>query len=138
MQVQKCSFSFIVVLQKICKQVFENLETAEVKGNFHHFQSLPIDIRREIGDFITEVADCCWLMTISNPKLVLNFEAEDREYSGKIKDRFVEFSSDEPIVVPGKAQGTIVGIAWPSVELELGEVIFQKGEVITAAVDSPV
>ncbi|XP_052281672.1 uncharacterized protein LOC127879096 isoform X5 [Dreissena polymorpha] len=83
-----------------------------------------------IKTFLAELADVSWLMVTSNPPLILNFDVKGKEYTARIKERFVECGTSEAISHCKCEPGHVLLVAWPSVELENNKGYLTKGEVV--------
>ncbi|XP_045165113.2 uncharacterized protein LOC123529012 isoform X2 [Mercenaria mercenaria] len=84
----------------------------------------------KLEDFFNEFVDTCWLIAISHPKLLLNFDVLGKMYEGSIKDRFRRYSCQDTVKDMSKVKDTILEVVWPCVELEDGSGIHAKGDII--------
>ncbi|XP_045167305.2 uncharacterized protein LOC123530591 isoform X2 [Mercenaria mercenaria] len=89
------------------------------------------EVKGKLENFFTEFVDICWLMTISHPKMLLNFNVIGKPYCGTTKERFKQYSCQDTVSDETLPNGAIFEVVWPSVELENGEGICAKGDVIT-------
>ncbi|XP_052269583.1 uncharacterized protein LOC127871008 [Dreissena polymorpha] len=101
---------------------YENVETI-VKTNSAN-QTIVL-VRR----FIKDMIEVCWLMSISQPPLVLNFDVEGILYTPDAKQKFTEYSTEDVIDLDYEP-GTIILVVWPSVEHRDKSGFLKKGEVI--------
>lgn len=69
-------------------------------------------------------------MTISQPKLILNFNVIGQLYEGSVRDRFKQYACQDTVTDMSKVKNSISEVVWPSVELEDGSGIYTKGDVI--------
>lgn len=83
-----------------------------------------------LSKFLEDFADCCWLMTVSQPRLILQFKVIDELHDGKLKERFTKYSCQDTVVDKTMVKGSIKEVVWPCIELEDGTGYFKKGEVI--------
>ncbi|KAL4226807.1 hypothetical protein ACF0H5_014785 [Mactra antiquata] len=116
----------------IAKIIFEELtEKEEFKSMLpkeEQAKSKGLDMMRK---FFCDYIECCWLMTISHQRLVLDFEVIGYKCTDNyIKDRFTVFSCQDNVVDKTHPKDTVVEVVWPSVELENGSGIYAKGDVI--------
>lgn len=88
----------------------------------------------KLEDFFREYIDICWLMTISNPRLLLVFDIIGKPYSGVIKDRFKQYSAQETVESTEIKKGCVYEVVWPCVMLEDESGVYSKGDVITVDV----
>ncbi|KAH3893777.1 uncharacterized protein LOC127860603 isoform X1 [Dreissena polymorpha] len=84
---------------------------------------------QSLRNFIHDVIKICWLMAISQPPLMLNFEVEGTMYTPHVKERFTEYSTEDAVESNYKP-GTILLVVWPSVEKRNQSGFLKKGEVI--------
>lgn len=91
------------------------------------------EIKKHLEDFLQEFIDCCWLMTISHPRLLPIFDVVGLPYSS-VKERFKQYALQEEVVAKTKEKDSVYAVVWPSVELEDGNGIFAKGDVVTVKV----
>ncbi|XP_060563679.1 uncharacterized protein LOC132723034 [Ruditapes philippinarum] len=89
------------------------------------------EVEKKLVEFFEEFIDICWLMTISHPRLLLNFDVVGKPYSGTIKERFKQYSCQDIVTDRSLSCGDILEVVWPSVELENEEGVCAKGDVIT-------
>ncbi|XP_052254469.1 uncharacterized protein LOC127860423 isoform X2 [Dreissena polymorpha] len=101
---------------------YENVETI-VKTNSAN-QTIVL-VRR----FIKDMIEVCWLMSISQPPLVLNFDVEGIVYTPDVKQKFTEYSTED-VIDSDCEPGTIILVVWPSVEHRDKSGFLKKGEVI--------
>lgn len=88
------------------------------------------DVKAKLELFLEDIAECCWLMTISQPRLVLNFSVCEKMYEGEFKEKFSQFAPEKNVKSEVFKKGIIIKIVWPCVEDENG-LFCSKGEVIT-------
>lgn len=105
--------------------MFETKAFAKLRENLS--DTTVTSLQTLIGNF----AETSWLMTISVPRLILNFDVVGEIYDGKVKQRFQQYSTEEKVLTDGKAKGTVLYVVWPSVESEDGSSAYKKGEAIT-------
>ncbi|KAH3855362.1 hypothetical protein DPMN_097929 [Dreissena polymorpha] len=84
---------------------------------------------QSLRNFIHDVIKICWLMAISQPPLMLNFEVEGTMYTPHVKERFTEYLTEDAVESIYKP-GTILLVVWPSVEKRNKRGFLKKGEVI--------
>ncbi|WAR25139.1 hypothetical protein MAR_010843 [Mya arenaria] len=82
-----------------------------------------------LQEFVEKFALYCWLMTVATPRMVLRFDAVGRPYDD-IKDRYVEYATQDEVEDEVQPVGTVKCVAWPSVELQDFANIWKKGEVV--------
>ncbi|KAH3855366.1 hypothetical protein DPMN_097933 [Dreissena polymorpha] len=79
-----------------------------------------------LTNFIKELADVCWLMSISQPVLFLNFE-----FKASMTEKFVEYSAEVAPDVDGNLKtGDVLLVVRPSVEYKDGSGYLKKGLVV--------
>jgi hypothetical protein len=88
-----------------------------------------INIQEKLQNFLEEYIECCWLMTVSNPTMVLDFDVVGKQYA-ECADHFKEYSSKRPVEDVTQIQGTICEVVWPCVQLEDETAFYMKGEVV--------
>ncbi|WAR25141.1 hypothetical protein MAR_010845 [Mya arenaria] len=87
------------------------------------------DASNSLQEFVEKVATYCWLMTVATPRMVLRFDVVGKPYAD-IRDRFVQYATQEEVEDEVQPMGTVKCVAWPSVELETDSTYWKKGEVI--------
>lgn len=110
---------------ELTKRVLSELFTSDNTQALYQDENKETTMKK-LQDFFREFIDCCWLMTISNPRLFLNFEVVGKLYSGRIKERFKQFSCDKTVV---SENNYVLEVVWPSVEL--ADCFLAKGDVVT-------
>jgi len=104
------------------------LEIRESKSLLDHEKATP-EFREKMEMFVECLTKSCWLMAISNPTVVLNFDVVDMKFD-YIKDRFVSFTTQEIVEATEDAPvGYVRLVAWPCLHLE-NESYLTKGEVV--------
>ncbi|XP_060563677.1 uncharacterized protein LOC132723032 isoform X2 [Ruditapes philippinarum] len=99
---------------------------------------LPVENKKEaeqlLKEFFHEYIDICWLMLISNPRLLLEFKVIGKAYNGVIKEHFKQYSTQESVESSNIEKDCIYEVVWPCVILEDRSGVFTKGDVITVDV----
>ena len=107
------------------------LKIRESKSLLDHEKATP-EFRKKMEMFVECLTKSCWLMTISNPTVVLNFYVVGQKFDA-IKDRFVSFSTQEIVEATDDAPvGYVRLVAWPCLQLE-NESYLTKGEVVVVS-----
>ncbi|XP_053378124.1 uncharacterized protein LOC128547988 isoform X2 [Mercenaria mercenaria] len=78
--------------------------------------------------FFNKYNDCCWLMIVSNPPMVLNFNVIGTPHED-CSEHFRPYSLKKPVTDSTK-EGTIYEVVWPSVCLPDGSACYKKGDVV--------
>ncbi|XP_045166466.2 uncharacterized protein LOC123529932 isoform X2 [Mercenaria mercenaria] len=86
---------------------------------------------KQLEGFLQIYIDKCWLMTISHPKLLLIFDVIGQPYTGTIKERFKQFSTQDDVEASDMEKDSVFEVVWPCVALEDGTGVYAKGDVIT-------
>lgn len=90
-------------------------------------------VNEAMEDFYLKFIDCCWIIAISHPPAILNFEVVGKQYE-EIREYFTEFATKKPVQDLSKREQTIVLVVWPSVELKGESKYYKKGEVISVKI----
>ena len=117
----------ITILQKITSQLFDLRDG--IVNNRDDEKNLEDKIRGEFSEFFKHYIDCCWLMTISNPRMMLCFDVVGKPHIGKRSEMFRKFSLDEKVFDAEKDVNTIVVVVWPAITAD--KYICKRGAVIT-------
>lgn len=87
------------------------------------------DMLEKVESFLKEFIDTCWLMTVSEPAIVLNFDVVGKMYSDYV-DHFSVYSLKKPVDDPTRTEGTVYEVVWPCVQLKFNSEMYKKGDVI--------
>jgi hypothetical protein len=85
--------------------------------------------RNKLKTFLDEYIECCLLLAVSNPAMVLDFDVVGKMFSD-CDDHFKMYSTKRPVEDMTKIEGTICEVVWPCVQLEEGPAIYMKGDVV--------
>lgn len=86
-------------------------------------------VEEEMKDFFFKFIDYCWIVAISHPPIVLNFDVVGKQYE-EIKEYFTEFSTKKPVEDSSKIEQSVVIVVWPSTEVKGESKYYKRGDVI--------
>lgn len=124
-----CTSYPVCLLQFVLNEV---LHADEIRNELENL-TFNDKLQAKLNEFIEKIADVSWFMEISYPKMILNFSVEGQQYKGKHDKKFHNYATDTDVVDAEKAIGTIIVVAWPSLELEPDRGILNLGEVVTVS-----
>ncbi|XP_053378128.1 myosin-2-like isoform X2 [Mercenaria mercenaria] len=88
-----------------------------------------VDVKMKLRSFLEEYLDCCWLMSVSHPAMVLDFDVVGKHFS-ECTDNFKVYSTKRPVEDMSKVVGTICEVVWPCVHQKDECAIYMKGDVV--------
>lgn len=104
------------------------MKTHYVKNILKHQHA---ELTSTLANFVKELADVGWLMSISQPVLSLNFEVCGKLFTESMAEKFMHFATDVTPAVDGKLEpGDVLLVVRPSVEYKDGSGYLKKGEVV--------
>lgn len=86
-------------------------------------------VKEQLKSFYLSFTGCCWLVVISHPPIVLNFDVVGKPFE-ELKQGWTEYSTKKVVEETDVEAGTVKLVVWPSVELKDGSHQYQKGDVL--------
>lgn len=116
------------VIKKVTKKVLEEVYKKEEANDLLKPKNIS-KVRDQLDNFYGKFTETCWLVVISHPPIILNFEVVGKSLDEELKEDWTEYSTKKAVEDAALEEGTVKVVVWPKVELK-GGYCYNKGDVL--------